>query len=179
MGSKRNRRSKPKAPTRDSREARGWLNSAISARMMEKAEGCLLRCSSGNSAGNGFRVPRRVPLSIAKESQCGCGASTGSSRRLRISPRAIERGEDHLAVARRDLEWRSQRSDVPTRIPPRKFITGGKVDAALRIELAQQRVQTPAERDFGMRALDGNAAGRGINFGTHKKSAEGAFRISC
>ena len=87
----------------------------------------------------------------------------------------IERGEDHLAVARGDLERRSQRCDVPTRIPSRKFITGRKVDAALRVELVQQRVQTLAKGDFGMRALDGNAAGRCIVFGTHKKPAEGDF----
>ena len=44
-------------------------NSSINARRMENAEGCLLRSSSGNSAGSGFRRPHSAPSTQAKESQ--------------------------------------------------------------------------------------------------------------
>src|SRR5579863_878507 len=87
----------------------------------------------------------------------------------------IERSEDDLAIARGEFERRSQSGDVPTRIAPRKFVTGRKIDAALRVEFTQQFFQAALVRDLGMRSLDGNAGGRNVNFGTHKGPAGGTY----
>ena len=63
----------------------------------------------------------------------------------------IERAEGDFAVLRGDFDGRRERGDVPARIASRKFVAGGKIDAALRVELAQQCFQTALVGDLGDR----------------------------
>ena len=100
-----------------------------------------------------FRKQRRQRLQRARAarrlrarnvSQCGCGASTGSSIRLSTSPRGFSGRNVDVAALGNDLERRRDGGDVPARISPRKFVAGGKIDAALRVQLLAQRLQPAA-----------------------------------
>ena len=84
----------------------------------------------------------------------------GCRMRLMIPPRGLSGVKTTSRSLRGNFQRRRERGDVPTRIAPRKFVTGRKIDAALRIELAQQCLQAALVGDLGIRALDGNAGGR-------------------
>ena len=58
-GRSRRRRPAPGATRR-------MRNSSISARRMENAEGCLLRSSSGNKAGSGFKCPTQRAVFVGE-----------------------------------------------------------------------------------------------------------------
>src|ERR1700733_8663381 len=62
-------------------------NSAMSARRIEKTDGCLLRSSSENRRGIGLRMPVSPEGVRSKDSQWGWPARTGSKIRIKASPR--------------------------------------------------------------------------------------------
>src|SRR5579864_33891 len=84
----------------------------------------------------------------------------------------IERPEVDLAPGGDDLEWRTNRRDVPARVPFRIFVARGQVDAAISVQLAQQVLQAFFKRDSGCSASDGDPAGRGVNQFRHKATQE-------
>src|SRR5260370_37730533 len=64
-------------------------NSSINVRSMEKAEGCLLRSSSGKSFGSGFSRPFKAEPRHPNSSQCGCCSKSGWMILASASPRAL------------------------------------------------------------------------------------------
>src|SRR5207302_5166614 len=106
----------------------GCRNSSISARRMENAEGCLLRSSSENSFGKGFRRPRRAEPYRPKESQCGCRSRIGSSMEFNISPRRL-RGRNSTSRSTATIssggrvEAKSQREYLPGNSYPEERYT--------------------------------------------------------
>ena len=94
----------------DQRQARSSAprNSSIRARRMENTEGCLLRSSSGNSAGRGFKPARedarlRTRIPPSADGRRAPGAS--NSRDLRAA--LVQRAELHAAVVGDDLQRRA------------------------------------------------------------------------
>src|ERR1700722_9578056 len=79
----------------------------------------------------------------------------------------IERPADDLASGCDNLEGRRDRGDIPTRIALRILVAGGKINSALRVELAEQSGEAARIRNFGNSSRDGNSAGRQIAFGAH------------
>ena len=78
-----------------------------------------------------------------------------------------------------DFERRRDSGDVPARVAFGIFVAGGKIDAALRVELVQQPAQAFFKRDLRKSAFDNNAAGCGITVGAHKTPLGSTQRISC
>src|ERR1035437_5090662 len=79
----------------------------------------------------------------------------------------VERAEDDFAAGSDDFERRRDGSDVPARVALGILVAGGKIDAALGVELAQQSAEAPGVGNFRDGARDGNSAGRQITFGAH------------
>src|ERR1700694_2937932 len=79
----------------------------------------------------------------------------------------VERADGDVPFARDDLDRRRHRGHVPARITPWEFVTGGKINAALRVQLLQKTPQTPAVSHVGNSARDGDAARGGIALGAH------------
>ena len=113
------------------------VDAARAASKRPRAACCVLL--PGNSSGSGLRCPWMMPFIDARsDSQCGCGRRTGSSSRLMTSPRAfsgvkvISRPAATISSggATDATSQREYRSGI--------FVTGGKIDAAVRIQLAQQ-----------------------------------------
>src|SRR6266853_4986724 len=80
----------------------------------------------------------------------------------------VERADGDIAFARDDLDRRRHRRHVPARIPSRELVTGGEIDAALRVQLLEKTPQTPVVSHVGNKARDGDAARGGIALGAHK-----------
>src|SRR5207302_5166611 len=80
----------------------------------------------------------------------------------------IERAKFHLAVDGDNLQRRTRGGEVPARISPRKFISGRKVGAAMRVQVPQETFQSLFEVDLGHHAGDGDTAGSGIPEFGHK-----------
>ncbi len=114
------------------------------------------------SAQRAFVVTKRIPVRV--------GFEDAVQHAVQSPAAVIERAEGNFAVLRDDFDGRGERGDVPTRVASRKFVTGGKIDAALRVELAQQGFQAALVGDLGEGPLDQDAGGRCVRFGAHVTS---------
>src|ERR1017187_2191620 len=80
---------------------------------------------------------------------------------------SVQRAEFHVAPRGHNLERRRERCEVPPGITLGVFVAGGKIYAALRVELAQQPVQSAAVRQPGNTARYRDTTGGRITFGAH------------
>ena len=131
------------------RESSSPRNSSISARRIENAEGCLLRSSSGNSAGSGFSRPASISPSKPNSSQCGWSASTGWNRRSDLAAARIERAELEAPVVGDDFQRRAGGGDIPARVSPGILVSRGKIDPTVVVQIAQ-KVRQPLP-EIGLR----------------------------
>src|SRR5262245_3304999 len=70
----------------------------------------------------------------------------------------VQRTKFQVTAEADDLEWRSNRSDIPTRVPSRIFVTGGQINPPLAVEVTKQTCESELERDFGCASSDRDAA---------------------
>src|SRR5262249_38281495 len=71
----------------------------------------------------------------------------------------VERPELDAAIVRDDLQGRAGGSDIPAGITARIFVSGGEIDAAVTVQLAQDMKQPFAIADLRHRTADSNAVG--------------------
>src|SRR5579872_6278931 len=104
---------------------------------MEKAEGCLLRSSSANNFGSGWRRPRKEEPDAPKDSQCGLRSRTGCSMRLSNSPRSFKgrnstsRSTATISSGGR-VEAKSQREYLPGNSYPEERYTPRRESRSFR-----------------------------------------------
>src|SRR3989442_9983752 len=70
----------------------------------------------------------------------------------------VERTQFHITVYRDDLEQRARGGEVPARIPSWKFISGGQIGAAMRVQVLQKAFQSLFVAGFRDHAGDGDTA---------------------
>ena len=104
-------------------------------------------------------LPERLPMRMLRQDRI---------QHLRQHlPAQIERPKLDLAIDRDDLERRPCGGDVPARVSPRKLISGGKINAAMCVQILQKTLQSFLEADLGDSAGDGDTAASGIPEFTH------------
>jgi hypothetical protein len=66
----------------------------------------------------------------------------------------VQRPQLHFAIVGHDLQGRARGCDIPARVPPGIFISRGKVNATVPIEIAQKMFQASAKVGLGYGASD-------------------------
>ena len=107
------------------------------ARRIENAEGCLLRSSSGNNSGNGFKRPCKRRAFKAELLPMRMAAKQAIQHLVQHFSARIQRPEFDILSGRYDFDRRAYRSHVPARIPLWIFVAGRKIDAAIAVQLMQ------------------------------------------
>ncbi len=170
MGSNWNSRSYPNAPTSASLESCSLWNSPINARRIEKADGCLLRSSSGNNAGQRLQPALQrsalktelLPMRMAFEQAIQHPVQRFSAR--------VQGSELHFPSRSHDFDRRADRSHIPARISLRIFVAGRQINASVTVQLVQQVAKAFLERDGGGEASNVDSARRGVAQGRHNRS---------
>ena len=143
----------------------------MSARRIEKAEGCLLRSSSGNNSRQRLQpaVQRRalkaelLPMRMALQQAIQHLVEHFAAR--------VQRPELDLSPGGHDFERRAYRSHIPARISLRIFVAGRQIDAAIAVQLVQQVTEALFEGDGGRQAGYDDSARRGVAQLRHKTQA--------
>jgi len=88
----------------------------------------------------------------------------------------IEWAKLDLPIDGDDLERRSRGGEIPARVSPGEFISGGKVYAAMRIQILQKTLQSILERDLGNDAGNSDTASSGISELAHNNTCMGNYQ---
>jgi len=66
--------------------------------------------------------------------------------RLIALPRSFSGPKGDFALEPDNLQWRTHRNDIPSRVAPRVFVAGGKVNSPIFVQIAQPACQSAAVR---------------------------------